>query len=293
MEAASPRFNSGNRIEFRLPRNRSKTLQRTSRSRNLKEEVNPYLRCHWQQRLALGMSSEYYQCKPNDALKNRIKNRPKSLELDQQVTRASTPRDKFDVNSSIILIQYLLKNATREEGLFRIPGSKENVRKVHFFLVWEKGVLEEDSITFHDVASALKCMIQSMNIFFRESAKEYYLSAGRASSKKNAINLLLQALLSIKPEHQRLLKELCALFGEIVKNHHQTKLNAASLAGCIGPSLIFEDENSEKEKDGQLNELDRPMMKLEQCLIQTKECNKALTRLIKYRESIFKEFEGL
>lgn len=160
-----------------------------------------------------------------------------------EVKRSVSPEKLSD--ASILLIATLAKNEAylKEEGIFRISGSKATVDELVKQLTESStGDLQEKLSSMdpppsvHDLTGALKEIFGQMTLFSGPELKKKFLQLG--ISEESRIAQLKELVGQLPDEEQKALKDMIELLAKVSEFKDENQMTVSNLAVVFGPRLV-------------------------------------------------------
>ncbi|XP_057313070.1 rho GTPase-activating protein 24-like [Hydractinia symbiolongicarpus] len=139
-------------------------------------------------------------------------------------------------------VEYIRKIGMNEEGIFRVPGAKDDVEMLkNSFNKGETITLKEGEYKVHIVASVLKQYIGDLPdpVIPSENYDQFIAVGGLYKEDNKAAISKFRNLLKIIPkEHLNLLKYLSRFLFELQTYEKTTKMTIVNLALVFGPNIL-------------------------------------------------------
>lgn len=139
-------------------------------------------------------------------------------------------------------VEYIRKHGLNEEGIFRIPGAKDQVEQLKN--EFNKGILKElkdGEYKVSIVASVLKQYLGDLpqSVIPPENYGQFIAVGGLYKVDPDIAFQKFEVLLQDIPQaHFDLLKYLCRFLYELQSHHEMTKMTVENLALVFGPNIL-------------------------------------------------------
>eukprot|EP01126_Amoeba_proteus_P019523 TRINITY_DN20089_c0_g1_i2.p1 TRINITY_DN20089_c0_g1~~TRINITY_DN20089_c0_g1_i2.p1 ORF type:complete len:672 (+),score=111.04 TRINITY_DN20089_c0_g1_i2:154-2169(+) len=145
-------------------------------------------------------------------------------------------RDEGGLHLTDGILNQLMSHGTKTEGLFRIPGNKEQIDRVRVEI--DSGKNPDWSLIHpYDLAGLLKNFLSELpeslvpyKVY--QNIKDFNVDSGDLDAFKKHFKC-------IPPENLELLNKCCKLFEELIKNTEITFMNPENIGTSIGPSILL------------------------------------------------------
>lgn len=151
-------------------------------------------------------------------------------------------------------VSYLTNTVLKEEGIFRVPGTKTTIDTITKDLE-KRVVLDEKGYATNDVASAFKEFIGTCQIFETKDGKNLLWEACKDKDPNDAsFEVAIKgAVAKLSPEKKKLLLSLVTLLKAIAAESSTNKMDVFNLGVVIGPRLIPLTDKDRIEKTATIN----------------------------------------
>eukprot|EP01122_Echinamoeba_exundans_P002272 TRINITY_DN1222_c0_g4_i1.p1 TRINITY_DN1222_c0_g4~~TRINITY_DN1222_c0_g4_i1.p1 ORF type:complete len:226 (+),score=77.00 TRINITY_DN1222_c0_g4_i1:1142-1819(+) len=155
--------------------------------------------------------------------------------VDRKVTGVSlvdlAARENAAIPASIAaMLEFLEKNGTEIEGIFRISANAKDVHEAQVLLDIGRHTFHAGEE--HTVAALLKSVLRKLpDALLLDSLSSKWLAATSPAQFK-------ELLVQLPPAHRAVLSRLIALMKKIVANEAKTKMSLKNLCICIAPNLL-------------------------------------------------------
>eukprot|EP01117_Protostelium_nocturnum_P008752 TRINITY_DN3138_c0_g1_i5.p1 TRINITY_DN3138_c0_g1~~TRINITY_DN3138_c0_g1_i5.p1 ORF type:complete len:817 (-),score=263.94 TRINITY_DN3138_c0_g1_i5:186-2636(-) len=175
-------------------------------------------------------------------LMNLLALRPQTDAIHTKKTKSTGFESEVCEHHSVIskLTDFLLKHATKVEGVFRVSGSQLRVNEIKKNYS-RKGELElDEEQDIHSAASFLKMSARNaINPIIPHRLRPFFMKSKDLDEEENfAISYLRGLLVRLPSQNYKLLQKILTLCSQIYENSEATRMTIENLATTIGPSLM-------------------------------------------------------